>query len=63
MSSNFDRDSTIAEPGFNRFLVPPAALTVHLSVGQAYAFSIRAVDSKYYYLAPSPGKTPLSAHT
>jgi MFS family permease len=39
MSSFFDRDSTIAEPGFNRFLVPPAALAVHLSIGQAYAFS------------------------
>jgi MFS family permease len=39
MSSFFDRDNTIAGPGFNRFLVPPAALAVHLSIGQAYAFS------------------------
>src|SRR5258708_5543192 len=39
MSSFFDRDSTIAEPGFNRFLVPPAALAVHLCIGQAEAFS------------------------
>ena len=35
----FDRDSTVAEPGFDRFLVPPAALAVHLSIGQVYAFS------------------------
>ena len=34
-----DRESTIAPPGFNRFLVPPAALAVHLSIGQAYAIS------------------------
>src|SRR5258708_15690799 len=39
MSSFFDRGNTIAGPGFNRFLVPPAALAVHLSIGQAYAFS------------------------
>jgi MFS family permease len=40
MTSSFlDRQSTIAPPGFNRFLVPPAALAVHLSIGQAYAFS------------------------
>jgi len=29
----------VAGPGYNRFLVPPAALAVHLSIGQAYAFS------------------------
>ncbi|HXA36179.1 MAG TPA: OFA family MFS transporter [Steroidobacteraceae bacterium] len=38
-SSVFDRENTVAPPGFNRFLVPPAALAVHLSIGQAYAFS------------------------
>jgi MFS family permease len=39
MPSIFDREHTIAPAGYNRFLVPPAALTVHLSIGQAYAFS------------------------
>src|SRR5450432_4561797 len=40
MSSSFlARENTIAAPGFNRFLVPPAALAVHLCIGQAYAFS------------------------
>jgi MFS family permease len=38
-ASFLSRESTIAPPGFNRFLVPPAALAVHLSIGQAYAFS------------------------
>src|SRR6476661_6184960 len=35
-----DRDRTIAPPGFNRWLVPPAALAVHLCIGQAYATSV-----------------------
>jgi MFS family permease len=38
-SSFLDRQNTVAPAGFNRFLVPPAALAVHLSIGQAYAFS------------------------
>ena len=38
-ASFLDRESTVAPPGYNRFLVPPAALAVHLSIGQAYAFS------------------------
>jgi len=40
MSSWLDRERTVAPPGFNRWLVPPAALAIHLSVGQAYAFSV-----------------------
>jgi len=36
----FDRDQTVAPPGFSRWLVPPAALAVHLSIGQVYAFSV-----------------------
>jgi MFS family permease len=35
-----DRERTVAKPGFNRWLVPPAALSVHLAIGQAYAFSV-----------------------
>jgi MFS family permease len=41
MPSTFlHRDRTIAEPGFSRWLIPPAALCVHLCIGQAYAFSV-----------------------
>jgi MFS family permease len=36
----FDRERTVAGPGFSRWLVPPAALAVHLSIGQVYAFSV-----------------------
>lgn len=34
------RSRTIAPPGFNRWLIPPAALAVHLCIGQAYATSV-----------------------
>ena len=38
--SFLDRDHTIAKPGYSRWMVPPAALCVHLCIGQAYAFSV-----------------------
>ncbi|WP_296665489.1 OFA family MFS transporter [Demequina sp.] len=38
--SILDREHTVAPPGYNRWLVPPAALAVHLSIGQVYAFSV-----------------------
>ena len=38
--SILDRERIVAGPGFSRWLVPPAALCVHLSIGQAYAFSV-----------------------
>ncbi len=34
------RSRTVAGPGYNRWLVPPAALCIHLCIGQAYAFSV-----------------------
>src|SRR5277367_3642230 len=40
MSTLLSRESTIAKPGFNRWLVPPAALAIHLAIGQVYAFSV-----------------------
>ena len=36
----FSRERTVAKPGFSRWMVPPAALCVHLCIGQAYAFSV-----------------------
>src|ERR1700759_3918431 len=35
-----DKSRTIAKPGFNRWLVPPAALAIHLCIGMAYGFSV-----------------------
>ena len=41
MSSGLlSRERIIAGPGFNRWLVPPAALAIHLSIGMAYGFSV-----------------------
>ncbi len=40
MAAFLDRSHSIAGPGFSRWLVPPAALCVHLCIGQAYAFSV-----------------------
>jgi MFS family permease len=34
------RDRIIATSGFNRWLVPPAALCIHLCIGMAYGFSV-----------------------
>ncbi|MBM4097633.1 MAG: OFA family MFS transporter [Planctomycetes bacterium] len=35
-----DRSRTVAGPGFNRWMVPPAAMCIHLSIGMAYGFSV-----------------------
>jgi MFS family permease len=40
ISSFLDKEHTIAKPGFNRWLILPAALFIHLSIGQVYAFSV-----------------------
>jgi MFS family permease len=38
--SFLDREHTIAKPGYSRWLIPPAALAIHLCIGQAYATSV-----------------------
>ncbi|WP_307787554.1 OFA family MFS transporter [Mycolicibacterium sp. S2-37] len=38
--SFFSRDRIVASPGWSRWLVPPAALSIHLSVGAAYSYSV-----------------------
>ncbi len=38
--SFLDREHTVAKPGYSRWMVPPAALCIHLCIGQAYAFSV-----------------------
>ncbi|MGH8504120.1 MAG: L-lactate MFS transporter [Gammaproteobacteria bacterium] len=40
MARFFEKERITATPQFNRWLVPPAALAVHLCIGQAYAFSV-----------------------
>jgi MFS family permease len=36
----FDRERTVATAGFNRWLVPPAALAIHLCIGMVYGLSV-----------------------
>ncbi len=35
-----DRAYTVAPAGFNRWLVPPAAIALHMCIGQVYGFSV-----------------------
>lgn len=35
-----DKSHSIARPGYSRWLVPPAALAIHLCIGQIYAYSV-----------------------
>ncbi len=37
---SLDKERTIAPENYNRWLVPPAALAIHLSIGMAYGFSV-----------------------
>ena len=39
-SGPFDRARIVARPGFNRWLVPPAALAIHLCIGMIYGMSV-----------------------
>jgi hypothetical protein len=38
--SFLDRERIVAPPGYSRWLIPPAALCIHLCIGQVYAFSV-----------------------
>ena len=40
ITSCLDRERIVAKPGFNRWLVPPAALAIHLCIGMSYGLSV-----------------------
>jgi MFS family permease len=41
MAAGFlQRERIVAPPGWSRWLIPPAALSIHLAIGQAYAWSV-----------------------
>ena len=56
------KDRLVARPGFNRWLIPPAALAIHLSIGQAYAFSVfnLPLSKSLGITAPGPGDWKLT---
>jgi MFS family permease len=55
--SFLDRDKSIAHPGYSRWLVPPAALAIHLAIGQVYSFSVFKIPLTQLIgvNAPAPG--------
>jgi MFS family permease len=57
-----DRRRTVAGPGFNRWLVPPAALAIHLCIGQGYALSVFNIPLSRLIggAASAPGDWPLT---
>ena len=56
------KERTIAPPGYNRWLVPPAALAVHLSIGMAYGFSVfwKPLSQAIGITQPAPGDWKIS---
>jgi MFS family permease len=57
MAGLLSRARIVAPPGFNRWLVPPAALAIHLCIGQAYALSVFKIPlaQAIGITAPAPG--------
>ena len=49
IGSVLDRQHTIAPPGYSRWLIPPAALAVHLCIGQAYATSVYKTSMVHHF--------------
>ncbi|MFY9780929.1 MAG: OFA family MFS transporter [Candidatus Baltobacteraceae bacterium] len=58
-----DRAHSVANARFSRWLVPPAALCIHLAIGQAYAFSVfnKPLSQLIGVSAPAPGDWSIPA--
>ncbi len=56
-----DRTRTVAAPGFNRWLVPPAALAIHLCIGMIYGMSVFWLPLTHLRGAACPADTGLLA--
>ncbi len=57
LTSFFHKSNTIAKSGFSRWLVPPAALSIHLCIGQIYAYSVfnKPLAQAIGIIAPAAG--------
>jgi len=55
-----DKEKIIAKPGFNRWLVPPAALAIHLCIGMAYGFSVFWLPLSRAIANPDPSCSELT---
>ena len=49
------KERTVAGPAFNRWLVPPAALAIHLCIGMAYGFSVFWLPMSKLLASPDAG--------
>jgi len=60
--SFLDKSHAYAKPGFNRWLVPPAALSIHLCIGQIYAYSVfnEPMTRLIGITSSAPGDWPLT---
>jgi MFS family permease len=56
-----ERARIVASPGWSRWLIPPAALSIHLAIGQAYAWSVFKLPLEKTLLAGSRYAGTLSA--
>ncbi|WP_394828279.1 OFA family MFS transporter [Pendulispora albinea] len=55
MSGLLDRERSMATAGYSRWLIPPAALAIHLSIGQVYAFSVfKRPLQAHFATSPTP---------
>jgi MFS family permease len=62
MAAGFlQRERIVAPPGWSRWLVPPAALSIHLAIGQAYAWSVFKTPLESTLLDGNPNAGVLSA--
>ncbi|MFL6692540.1 MAG: MFS transporter, partial [Ramlibacter sp.] len=52
-----DKERIIAGAGFNRWMVPPAALAIHLCIGMAYGFSVFWLPLSKQLSSAGAGKT------
>ncbi len=62
MSGLLSKERIIAGPGFNRWLVPPASIAIHLCIGSVYAWSIfnPALIRVFGVVTPASGDWSLS---
>jgi MFS family permease len=62
MAAGFlQRERIIAPPGWSRWLIPPAALSIHLAIGQAYAWSVFKLPLANTMLEGNPAAGTLTA--
>ena len=58
MGDHLSRDRIIAPPAFDRWLVPPCALAIHLCIGMAYGFSVFWLPLSHALGAPACTNLP-----